>query len=131
MPLLLPWTRLIVDWGLAGGVLHASAVMPFAVRLKAFAERPQSSGERGLRFLERGEVGVLFSGLLNRYRAGAFHGEFGEHANALADLCLQLCSLGAGLFCTKHITDEMPKNREGGRRRSLLLYCRQPAETQQ
>jgi len=131
MPLLLPWTRLIVDWGLAGGVLHASAVMPFAVRLKAFAERPQSSGERGLRFLERGEVGVLFSGLLNRYRAGAFHGEFGEHANALADLCLQLYSLGAGLFCTKHITDEMPKNREGGRRRSLLLYCGQPAETQQ
>ena len=105
--------------------------MPFAVRLQAFAKRPQASAERGLRLLECGKVGVFFPSLLNRYGARTFDGEFSQYSNALADFCLQLCSLGAGLFCTKHITDEMPKNREGGRRRSLLLYCGRPAETQQ
>jgi len=83
--------------------------MPLAVRLQAFAKRPQTSAECGLRFLKCEKIGVFFPRLLSRHGARALDGEFSQHSKALADFRLQLCSLRAGLFCTKHITGEMPK----------------------
>ena len=105
-------------------MLHGSAVMPFAVRLQAFAKRPQTSAEGGLRFLKCRKIGVFFPRLLNRHGARAFDGEFSQYSNALANFCFQLCSLRAGLFCTKHITDEMPKSPRARKTLQPLLVLR-------
>ena len=105
-------------------MLHGSAVMPFAVRLQAFAKRPQTSAEGGLRFLKCRKIGVFFPRLLNRHGARAFDGEFSQYSNALANFCFQLCSLRAGLFCTKHITDEMPKSPRARKASQSLVVLR-------
>ena len=63
------------DWP---GESSASAVMPFAVGIKALAKGSQSCTERNLGLLEGYEVGRLHFGFLSWRGAGSVDREFGQ-----------------------------------------------------